>query len=102
MYHINAAVKFIWIGVDIIDIEIKDRNPITDFFHKVHSKLEDLMFSIIKRLPDSMIPSFMIDWIDRYLTKRINQLKQENVRQAWRNMYLENALDEISNRQQQP
>ena len=49
-----------------------------------------------------MIPSFMVDWLDRYLTKRINQLKQENVRQAWRNMYLENALDEISNRQQQP
>ena len=60
------------------------------------------MFSIIKRLPDAMIPSFMIDWLDRYLTKRTNQLKQENVRQAWRNMYLENALDEISNRQQQP
>lgn len=47
-----------------------------------------------------MIPEFMIDWLDRYLTKRINQLKQENVRQAWRNMYLEKAIDEISNRQQ--
>ena len=74
--------------------------------HTINSYLismnEYLMFSIIKRLPASMIPSFMIDWLDLYLTKRINQLKQENVRQAWRNMYLENALDEISNRQQQP
>ena len=95
-------MKYIQIGVDIIDIEIKDRSIVKEFFHRLHSRLEDLMFSIIKKLPGEMIPEFVIDWLDRYLTKRINQLKQENVRQAWRNMYLENALDEISNRQQQP
>ena len=83
-----------------IDIEIKKRSFTKDFFHKLHNKLEDLLFKIIMKLPDRFIPSALMDWLDRYTTKRINQLKQQNIKNTWRNLYLQKAVDDISNRQQ--
>ena len=86
--------------LNTIDIEIKKRSFIKDFFHKLHSKLEDLLFKIIMKLPDRFIPSSLMDWLDRYTTKRINQLKQQNIKQTWRNIYLQKAVDDISKQQQ--
>lgn len=84
----------------IIDIEIKDRNRFKEFFHKIYNKLEDIIFSIIQKLPDKLLPNFLIDWLDKYTTKRINELKQQSIKQTWKNMYLEDALNQISNQQQ--
>ena len=86
--------------LNIIDFEIKKRSIVKDFFHKLHNTLEDLLFKIIMKLPDKFIPSALMEWLDRYTTKRINQLKQQNVKQTWRNVYLQKAVDDISNRHQ--
>lgn len=83
----------------IIDIEIKDRNRLKEFLHYVYSKLEDLMFAIVQRLPEKCIPQFLMEWLDRYTTKRLNELKQQTIHQTWRNLYLEKAVDDISDRQ---
>lgn len=85
--------------VIIIDIEIKKRSIVKEFLRKLHSKLEDLLFKIIMKLPDRFIPSALMDWLDRYTKKRINQLKQQNIKQTWRNLYLQSAVDDITNRQ---
>lgn len=61
----------------------------------LHSNLENLLFKLVMKLPDKLIPSFVMDWLDRYTTKRINQLKQQNIRQTWKNTYLRKAVDEI-------
>lgn len=82
-----------------IHIEIKERNRIKEFFHKFHSKLEDLCFNIIMKIPDRFIPSALMLWMDKYTDKRIQQLKQQNIKQTWTNLYLEKAVDEISKRQ---
>ncbi len=84
----------------IIYIEIKDRNSVKEFLHRMHSKLEDIMFSIIQKLPEKFIPNWLMEWLDHYTTKRINELKQQHIKQVWKNMYLQNAVNEISNRQQ--
>ena len=99
MFH-SRYRKILRIGVNTIDIEIKKRSIVKEFFHKLHNNLEDLLFKIIMKLPDKFIPSFIMEWLDRYTTKRINQLKQQNVKQTWRNVYLQKAVDDISNRQQ--
>ena len=52
------------------------------------------------KIPDRLIPSALMLWIDKYTDKRIQQLKQQNVKSTWKNMYLQKAVDEISNRQQ--
>lgn len=83
-----------------IDIEIKDHNKIKEFFHRLHSRLEDIMFSIIQKLPERFIPSPLMNWLDRYLDKRISELKQESIKMTWRNMYLQEAVDDIHNKKQ--
>lgn len=57
-----------------------------------------MMFFIIMKLPEGFIPRSFMEWLDRYTTKRINELKQQNIKQTWRNMYLQDAINEISNR----
>lgn len=81
-------------------MEIKDRNRAKDFSRKVHNKSEDLFFSIIQKLPEKLIPHRLMNWMNKYLDKRIRALKQENIKITWRNMYLQNSLTEIHNRQQ--
>ncbi len=84
----------------IIDIELKDRNHIKEFFHKLHSRLENIAFSIIQRIPEKFIPCWLINRFEKYLDKRISELKQESIKMTWRNMYLQNSLTEIHTRQQ--
>lgn len=86
--------------LNIINIEIKKRSIVKESLHQLHSKLEDLFFKIIMIIPEQLIPSFLMEWLDRYTTKRINQIKQQNIRQTWRNLYLQQAVDEISSQQQ--
>ena len=83
-----------------INIELKDRNPLKEFFHKLHSRLEDILFSIIQKLPEKFIPRWLMNWLERYLDKRINTLKQQSIKMTWQNMYLQEAVDDIHNHQQ--
>lgn len=83
-----------------IDIEIKKRSRVKELFHKLHSTSEDLLFKLIMRLPEEFLPSALMEWLDRYTTKRIRQLEMQNVKQTWRNVYLQKAVDDISNQQQ--
>ena len=85
-----------------IDIEIKNRNIVKDFLHKQYNKLEDLLFSIIQVLPERFIPSIFMEWLNRYIDKRINHLKQEQIKSAWRKMYLEKAIEQIHNKDKAP
>lgn len=85
-----------------INIEINKQNRLKDFFHKQYNYLEDMLFSIIQKLPEKFIPDFLMNWLDRYTTKRINQLKQEQVKNAWRSIYLQKAAKEIQDKQKAP
>lgn len=84
----------------IIDIEIKDRNKTKEFFHKLHSKLENILFSIIQKLPDKYIPQWLMNFLSRYLDKRIRELKQQSIKMTWQNMYLQDAVNDIHKKQQ--
>ena len=84
----------------IIDIEIKDRNRSKEFFQNFHSKAEDIAFSIIQKIPEKLLPHWLMNWLEKYLDKRIIELKQQSIKMTWHNMYLQNSLTEIHNRQQ--
>ena len=84
----------------IIDIKIKDRNRLKEFFHKLHSRLENITFSIIQKLPEKFIPQWLMNRLEKYLDRRIRELKQQSIQMTWRNMYLQNAVHQIHNRQQ--
>lgn len=83
-----------------IDIEIRKHSRTKEFFSKTHERLEDMMFSIMQHIPQKIIPSRLMNWFNRYTDKRIEQLKQEAVKMSWQNLYLQNSLTELINRQQ--
>lgn len=83
-----------------IDIELKKRSIVKESLHNLHSTSEDLLFKLIMKLPEKFIPSALMEWLDRYTTKRINQLKQQNIKNTWRNIHLENVVNDINSRTQ--
>ena len=83
-----------------IYIEIKYRNRLKEFFQNFHSKAEDIAFSIIQRIPEKLLPHWLMNRIEKYLDKRIIELKQQSIKMTWHNMYLQNSLTEIHNRKQ--
>ena len=84
----------------IIYIELNDPNPFKDLLHKIFNRLENLMFSIIQKLPEKMIPHFLMDWMEHYTNKRLSELKQQIIRNRWHTIELEKVVNNIHNRQQ--
>lgn len=83
-----------------MNIEIKPRNRAKEFIDMIKDKSEDLMFSIVTKIPERMIPSPVMQWLTAYLDRRTQELQQEIIRQQWQKAYLEKAVAEIHNRQQ--
>ena len=83
-----------------MNYEITPRSRAKDFSRQILDKLEDFLFWILQNIPEKFIPSTLMHWADRYLDKRIQQLKQETIRQNWNQIYLNQALKEIRSRQQ--
>lgn len=78
-----------------MDIEIKERSKSKEFVSKIRSKSEDMLFSIIEKMPEKLIPTFAMNWMERYLDKRVEELKREQVKGTWRQVELEKAVEEI-------
>ena len=78
-----------------INIELKPQNQLKIFFHKIHSKSEHILFSIITKIPEHLIPSFLMNWTERYTTNRIESLKQQIVRDRWKSVELNKAIEHI-------
>lgn len=83
-----------------MNIEIKKNNRFKELLHRIHSKLEDILFNIILRIPERFIPSFLMAYLESYTNKRLNQLKQDTTKLKWKEVTLQKAVEEISNQQQ--
>lgn len=77
-----------------IDIKIQQGSRLKKIFHKLCDTLEDFIFSIVEKLPERFIPPKMMDWLERYLNKRIQQLEQQNIEDTWKMVYLDKVIDE--------
>ena len=82
----------------MINIEIKKHNRLKKFSIRCHDHAENILFWIIQRMPERFIPNFLIGWLDRYTSKRIAQLKQQIIKDNWKEVGLEKALDDIRSR----
>lgn len=82
----------------MINIEIKKHNRFKKFSIRYHDHTENILFWIIQRMPERFIPNFLMDWLDRYTSKRIAQLKQQIIKDNWKEVGLEKALDDIRSR----
>lgn len=83
----------------MINIELKDRNRTKEFLRKLHSNFEDMAFSIIQKLPDRLIPHWLMNWLTHYTDKRIQELKQQIIKDRWRQDALKRTLADIHSQQ---
>lgn len=83
----------------IINIEIGPRNKIKEFSDRLHDALEDLLFSIVQRLPELLIPTPLMKWLESYVNKRTQELQQDIIRKQWQQIHLEKTVEEIHSKQ---
>ena len=86
----------------IINIELKPRNKLKEFFHELCSKLEDSIFNIIIKVPERFIPSFLMKHIEHYIDKRTQALQQQIIKQRWQQVALEQAVSDIREKKKAP
>ena len=83
-----------------IYIEIQKPNRFKDLLYKIYDRLEDLIFTIIQKIPEKHIPSFFMKWMKHYTNKRLSELQSQIIRKRWQTIELEKAVDKIHNKQQ--
>ena len=84
----------------LIYIEIKKQNRFKDLLHKIFNRLEDSLFNLFQKMPEKMIPTCLMTWMEHYTDKRIVQLQHQIICSKWQTMELEKAVNNIHSRQQ--
>ena len=57
--------------------------------------LEDIWFNIIRLLPERMIHKGILEWMYRYVEKRICQVQQEQIKANWKLSDLEKTVEKL-------
>lgn len=83
-----------------MDINIQKPNPLAGFFHKLYAQIEDVLFSIIQKLPERFISPRVMAWMEQYTDKRITRLNQQLIRDRWQTTELQKAAHQIHKWQQ--
>ena len=78
-----------------MNIEIKPKSKLKKFLSRFHDKSEDILFFLIRKIPDKLIPQSIMTWFENYLDKRSKELQQEIIRQRWEQIHLEKTIEEI-------
>ena len=80
----------------IIEIEIKRSNRIKDYFHRLCNKAEDhLIFNTIEKIPENLLPAPLMNWMVKYIQKRIAELNQQIIRDRWKQVEYEKVTQHI-------
>lgn len=64
--------------------------------HKSKSRLEDVLFSIMLKIPEHYLPSFFMNWIERYTNKRIAELNHSIIKDTWKIIELKKSIEHHS------
>lgn len=82
-------------GVRSMDIEIEPKSKTEEFFEKIREKAESLLFAVVLKIPEQLVPSFVMNWMKRYVEKRKQELQEQLIKQRWEQMKLEKVVAEI-------
>jgi len=80
------------------NITVKERSKTKEFCKRIKSKMEDMLFSFVERLPERLLPGWLMNWMGRYIDKRMAELEREHVKANWEKVYLEQAVKELRNK----
>lgn len=81
-----------------MNIEIHERNRFNELLYKIHNNIEDTAFKLLLSIPENMIPSSLMNWIEHYIDKRMNELQYQLIRDNWRSIELEKAAVQLNSK----
>lgn len=76
-------------------IEIEQPSKLKETARKIKSKSEDILFTLIEKVPDGLIPLFIMSWLSHYLDNQISKLNQQVVQERWKTVELEQLYRDI-------
>lgn len=65
----------------------------------LRSKLEDLAFDILQKLPEQLIPAFAINWMSDYVDARTRELQHQIVQAKWNKAERQQLLKELQSKE---
>lgn len=83
----------------IIEIKLKESNRFKVISHKLHRKADNILFAVIQKLPEKLIPHSLMDWIGRYLDKQISDMNYQLIRSRWEDIELNKMVEKIHRQQ---
>lgn len=83
-------------GVIPINIEIQKPNKFKSGLNRFKNKIEDAMFSIILKIPEKHLSSFIMIWLEQYTNKRIAELNHFIIKDTWKQIELKKSSDRHS------
>ncbi len=83
-----------------MNLEPKDSNKINEFFHKLYNKAEDILFSVISKIPEKLMPAPFLEWLGHYTDRRMQGLRLQFIRQQWKKNSLEKLVADIRTQKQ--
>ncbi len=54
---------------------------------------------LILKLPESMIPKSVMNWLEHYANRRLAELQHQIIRKRWQTIELEKSVDKIHQKQ---
>lgn len=81
-----------------MNIEIHERNRFNELLYKIHNNIEDTAFKLLLSIPENMIPSSLMNWIEHYIDKRMNELQYQLICDNWRSVELEKAAVQLNSK----
>ena len=79
-------------------ITVYERSKAKEFCKRFRSKTEDILFSLVERIPERLLPCWLMNWMSRYIDKRMAELQREQIKTNWDKTYLEQAVKELRNK----
>lgn len=79
-------------------ITVYERSKIKEFCKRFKSKTEDVLFSVVERIPERLLSGWLMNWMGRYIDKRMAELQREQIKANWDKTYLEQAVKELRNK----
>lgn len=78
-----------------MNTEHNNCSRIQALLHQIYNKSEDLLFMLVSKIPESMIPKSVMDWLGRYTNKRIAELQRQIIHDRWQTVKLDETLKQI-------
>lgn len=79
------------------NVEITKQNRFKQFCSRFRRIIEEKLFNLFIKMPDKLLPPFVVKWIGNYINKRNSELRIQATQIKYNNAYLLKAAEDLQN-----